>query len=245
PFHLAGDLKAIFDLFAIRADAKGLALHADIGPGADAWFAGDSLRLRQVLSNLLSNAVKFTEAGSVTAAVAVEPGGCGERDRIVITVQDTGCGFAEGAAERLFDRFEQADGSITRKYGGSGLGLSISRALARAMGGDISARSRPGEGACFELWLPAARAAAPAGVARPAPAPAADPAPEPAADPAAQTAPALRVLVVEDNPANQRIAGLILELAGAAIAFAGNGEEALAAVAAARFDAILMDLQMP
>jgi signal transduction histidine kinase/ActR/RegA family two-component response regulator len=231
PCNPADALRSVFDLFAAKADEKGLALTVAVEPGADGWFEADSLRIRQVVSNLLSNAVKFTEAGGVHVALGAE-----ERDGevlLAIRVRDTGCGFQQETAERLFERFEQEDGSITRKFGGSGLGLSIARAIARLMGGDIGCESAPGRGAEFRFWFPARRAEA----ARPCEA-----APEVRlAEPEA----ALRVLVAEDNPNNQRIIGMILEIAGIEAVFACDGREACEAVAVQRFDVILMDLQMP
>jgi CheY-like chemotaxis protein len=146
-------------------------------------------------------------------------------------VRDTGIGFAPEDAERLFSRFEQADGSITRRYGGTGLGLAISRQLAEMMGGTISAAGQPGRGAVFTLVLPLA--------------PAAEATCEEADDSAAAGCAALRVLVADDNATNRKVAQLILEAVGAEVICAENGRQAVEATEGASFDAVLMDLQMP
>jgi len=153
---------------------------------------------------------------------------------VTLSVADTGIGFDAAAGERLFARFEQADGSITRRYGGTGLGLAISRSLAEAMGGRLHAVSRPDHGSTFsfELTLPRA-AATSAGPARPDNAP---PAPELGQ---------LRVLLAEDHPTNRRVVELILDAAGVALTCVENGAEAVEAAAAGPFDLILMDMQMP
>lgn len=229
PFNLCDDLKSVLDLFAAKADAKGLQLRVLESPAAGGWFLGDSLRVRQVVSNLLSNAEKFTDFGHIEVSVGAEASA--SEERLVIRVRDTGCGFDAAAAERLFERFEQEDGSITRRFGGTGLGLPISRSLARMMGGDIQCEAAPGEGAVFEFSFRAARADPPAGASESTSLTAFDRPPQ--------------VLVVEDNPTNQKIIGMILELAAIAPSFAENGEEACQMVAQERFDLVLMDLQMP
>lgn len=228
PFDLTADLKSVFDLFATKADDKGLIFRRPDVSSQARWVAGDSLRVRQVVTNLLSNAVKFTDAGEVEVGVDVQPADAGMG--ITIRVRDTGCGFSPEKVERLFGRFEQEDASITRRFGGTGLGLAISRSLARAMGGDIECRSEPGAGATFEFSFRAATCAPK----------------EDVTEAEAWTFEASRkVLVVEDNPTNQKIFGLILDLAGISAVYAENGEEAVKVVKANRFDVILMDLQMP
>jgi CheY-like chemotaxis protein len=185
-----------------------------------------------VLSNLVSNAVKFTQSGSVRIRVGAKAG-AGDA-ALQIAVVDTGIGFAADAAERLFERFEQADGSITRRYGGTGLGLAISRSLVETMGGRLSAAGRPGRGATFsiELTLPRADASA---LADTAPA---------AADVDADLS-RMRVLLAEDHPTNRRVIELILGAAGVNLACVENGAEALAAWREGGFDLVLMDMQMP
>ena len=228
PFNLADNLRSICDLFAVQADAKGLAFEARLPDPSQAWFDGDGDRVRQVVTNLLSNAVKFTVAGAVSIEADIHPRG--SRSTVVIRVRDTGCGFDSDSANRLFARFEQADDSITRRFGGSGLGLAISRSLALQMDGDISARSTPGEGSEFEFRFEARRIDA---------SPAAPEAPETGVHGGG------RILVAEDNVNNRKIIGMVLELIGAEVTFAENGEEACAAVAGQAFDLILMDMQMP
>jgi signal transduction histidine kinase/ActR/RegA family two-component response regulator len=231
PFNLALGLRSVFDLFAAKADEKALALNVTIAPQAEGWFEADSLRIRQVVSNLLSNAVKFTQAGEVHVAIEVEDQDDGSVIRV--RVRDTGCGFPQETAERLFERFEQEDGSITRKFGGSGLGLPIARAMARLMDGDLVCTATRGQGAEFHFWFKARRVAAPRSADS-----------GPALGPADLDA-ALSVLVVEDNPNNRRIVGMILEMAGIEAIYAVDGLKACEAVAAQRFDIILMDMQMP
>ncbi len=228
-FDLDATLNSVLALFAAKADEKGLRFAVRTGPGATGAFMGDSLRLRQVVSNLLSNAVKFTSQGEIEVAVDVEEA---PQTTIRVRVRDTGPGFSEAIGRRLFNRFEQGDDSITKAFGGAGLGLTISRSLARMMGGDITFCSSPGEGSTFEATFAAPRVE-PADNAEPA-------APVESADEAP-----LRVLVAEDNPNNRKIAALILEMISADAVFVENGAEAVEAFAADRFDIVLMDLQMP
>ncbi|HTX48876.1 MAG TPA: ATP-binding protein, partial [Caulobacteraceae bacterium] len=157
PFDLARCIADAAELFQPSAEGKGLDLILDIDPGVDGVYLGDAARVRQILSNLLSNAVKFTSKGHIriVGAALMTPDGIEAR----ISVKDTGIGFDEETKARLFGRFEQADGSITRRYGGSGLGLAISRQLADLMGGGLDAASAPGAGAAFTLTLPLVRSA--------------------------------------------------------------------------------------
>jgi CheY-like chemotaxis protein len=150
------------------------------------------------------------------------------------SVQDTGVGFDPSQKARLFDRFQQADGSVTRRYGGSGLGLAISRQLALLMGGEIDAVSRPGEGSTFTLRLPLPPAAAP----------------EPQSVPAVGHPPAegdrpLRILVADDHPINRRVVQLLLAEADVELVCVENGREAWESFATRPFDLVLMDMQMP
>ncbi|MDO8409254.1 MAG: ATP-binding protein [Phenylobacterium sp.] len=229
PFDLEPALHAMIDLFTAKADAKGLTFRANIAPAAAGAFAGDSLRVRQILGNLLSNAVKFTEAGEVSLDVSAQDGP--EDSLITLRVTDTGCGFTVERGARLFDRFEQGDDSMTRQFGGTGLGLAISRSLAEMMGGAITWRSTPGQGSTFEASFRARRLrdAGPAITEANAP-----PRPQD-----------LSVLVVEDNPNNRRIVAMVLDLVQAQATYAENGQEALDVFEPGRFDIILMDLQMP
>jgi signal transduction histidine kinase/ActR/RegA family two-component response regulator len=229
PFELGEAVGEAAALFAFQARAKGLDFEVRVADDARRMVLGDAARLKQIMTNLLSNALKFTQAGRVTLTVARGA----LDDRCYFEVRDTGVGFEPRDAERLFDRFEQADGSITRKFGGTGLGLAICRQLASLMGGMISAAGQPGVGAVFTLVLPL-RVAETADEAPPR-------------RPIAAAAPpgALRVLVADDNPTNRMVAELILATMGASVATVENGRQAVEATAASPFDVVLMDLQMP
>ena len=212
--------------FRSAAEAKGLGFDLVLDETTRRRVVGDPVRLRQILTNLLSNAVKFTSEGRVGLSVAKAARG----DRYYFEARDSGIGFEPDQAERLFSRFEQADGSITRQFGGTGLGLSISRQLAELMGGQVSAAGKPGRGAVFTLMLPlpAARDAAPVVEAT-----------------AERTDPAPRVLVVDDNETNRKVAELILAAIGAEVVCVEDGKAAIEAVESSDFDVVLMDLQMP
>ncbi|WP_313103837.1 response regulator, partial [Brevundimonas sp.] len=176
-----------------------------------------------------SNAVKFTPQGAVDVRGDLTTGAEGERLRI--EVKDTGIGFDPETAQRLFNPFVQADDTISREFGGTGLGLSICRSLAELMGGEISARSTPGEGSLFSVILPIQRLGA-----------AADTAPDDGAEAMDR---AQRVLVVEDNPANQMVVRCLLEPLGFEIDTADDGRQGVDQFLRDRYDMILMDMQMP
>ena len=152
PFRLRNAIEETAALFQADAREKGIELELDLAPEADELVIGDPARLKQVISNLMSNALKFTAEGSVK--VTLETAGRGETRRFVLQVRDTGIGFDPDDSERLFKRFEQADSSITRRYGGTGLGLCICRQLVDLMGGTISATARVGKGATFTFTIP-------------------------------------------------------------------------------------------
>jgi signal transduction histidine kinase/AmiR/NasT family two-component response regulator len=217
-------------LWRLEAEKKGLTLTVEVSPEAESDIEGDQVRLRQIVVNLLSNAVKFTEKGVIALSLkrpAVTP------DRLLLEVRDSGIGFSPEIAGRLFDRFEQADGSVTRRFGGTGLGLAISRDLVDRMGGQIWATGKTGEGATFHVEVPA---------------PPLEPLEVNEEDvemPPAADRPALRVLCAEDHPVNRKVVQFILEAAGVELVCAVNGEEALERFKAEAFDAILMDMQMP
>jgi signal transduction histidine kinase/ActR/RegA family two-component response regulator len=233
PFQLADAVRATAALHRSRADEKGIALHLEIDPRAEGLVVGDPVRLKQILTNLLSNAIKFTAEGGVTLEVAAIPGGPDWR----FTVEDTGVGFEPGMAARIFNRFQQADGSVTRRFGGTGLGLAICKQLSELMGGSIEAVGRPGVGARFTLVAPLARAEA----AEPAPAAV-------AVEPANEAAPLerrLRVLLADDHPTNRRVVEVLLAGLEVDLVATENGLEACEAFETSAFDAVLMDMQMP
>ncbi|WP_293682412.1 GAF domain-containing hybrid sensor histidine kinase/response regulator [uncultured Phenylobacterium sp.] len=229
-FRLDDTIQTAMDAFRRPAAEKGLSIAFE-GANGKAYL-GDSVRIGQIVSNLVSNAVKFTDAGSVTVGLRSEANSDG--DRLCIDVTDTGPGFAMEMSERLFDRFEQGDGSMTRRHGGAGLGLAISRSLAEMMGGALVARSTPGEGACFTLSLELQ------GLAGDQVSPQVDDDP-----PELFTLGGIRILVAEDNPINRRVQQLILGAVGADVTLVENGLEALDAYVNSRFDFVLMDVQMP
>jgi signal transduction histidine kinase/HPt (histidine-containing phosphotransfer) domain-containing protein len=234
PFDLASTVAQAAQLLEPQALAEGIALHVDWSPGPRPKVMGDAQRIQQVLVNLLSNAVKFTEKGQVRLRVSSVDA------RYVFEVTDTGIGLTPEQIARLFQPFEQADSSSTRRHGGTGLGLVISRHLAREMGGDITVRSTPGQGSSFSFIVTLPEA------------------------PTRDTEPGaliggtgrldgLKVLAAEDMEVNRFLLARILEQEDARVQFAEDGAAAVRAVqaqaggaaASAAFDIVLMDLQMP
>ncbi len=214
------------------AAAKGVELHLHLDTALPGLVDTDPLRLRQILNNLLSNAVKFTAHGSIALSVTCAPGNAGEQ--LVFAVQDTGLGMGPEVIERLFEPFMQADRSTSRTYGGTGLGLCISRRLTHLLGGQITVTSTPAAGSCFTVTLPliAASAAVPerAGV-----------------DPT-QTAvcsAGKHILVADDEPTNRWLTRRQLELLGFAVTVAEHGEAALEQLRGASFDLLVTDCHMP
>ena len=243
------DLRALvgetLQVFSSAAESKGLALGLDIDARVPGMLRGDSGRIRQVLSNLIGNAIKFTAAGEVAVSLAVEPGSENDRElSLRVGVRDTGIGVAPDALDRIFDAFSQADGSTTRQYGGTGLGLTISRQLVRMMGGEIGVASQIKRGSQFWFTLRLRRVALAAASSSLRGGVSADPAPR--GDPA-PIQPHFKghVLLVEDNDVNQLVAGLMLESFGLQVDVAADGMAAVAATAQTRYDLVLMDCQMP
>ncbi len=232
PVDLRALLRDVEALMRPQANAKPLALHIDAAPGVPERLLADATRVKQILFNLLSNAIKFTDHGAVVLDVRTREGEDGQAC-IEFTVTDTGVGMDEATQAQLFNRFVQGDSTRSRRHGGTGLGLEISRNLARLMGGDVSVRSRPGEGSCFtfhmHLQVP------PPTVSEPA-------APLPAVLPASRR---LQVLVAEDHPVNRQYMAALLENLGHQAHFTGNGQEAVEALCRRRYDVVLMDLHMP
>jgi signal transduction histidine kinase/CheY-like chemotaxis protein len=227
PFHAADLVRAVAALCRLRADEKGLALTTEIDPALERWFAGDMVRVRQILTNFTSNAVKFTAKGAVTIrAESPEPG------RLRFSVVDSGVGFGPEVKARLFARFQQADGSITRRFGGSGLGLAISRQLASLMDGMVDCESAPGHGSRFWFEAPFAETTAP----------------DDSVDLDAACTPdarAVRVLVADDHATNQMVVKMMLDQFGIDSVIVDDGLKAVEALRGGAFDAILMDMQMP
>ena len=194
--------------------------------------------MRQILGNIIGNAVKFTAVGSVAVAVHYIPGNAAsEAGHLAIRITDTGIGIRSELAERLFAPFTQADISTTRKYGGTGLGLALSRKLARLLGGDVTLiSSQPGEGSLFEVVI------APTAVEM---APAATVPVNAISNVALQPLAGRRILVVEDSSDIRSLFEVYLKRAGATVETADNGRDGMVKALAGNFDALLMDLQMP
>jgi signal transduction histidine kinase/ActR/RegA family two-component response regulator len=230
PFDVRDAIGSSAFLFETIARDKKLAFQVDFDVCAPGVVVGDALRIRQVISNLISNAVKFTSEGSVSVEVSLMPTQDGMMT-LQAVVRDTGAGFDETVKARLFKRFEQGDSSVTRRYGGSGLGLSIAQRLAEMMHGRISCDSTPGVGSvfAFSVALPAGAAIAVAD--------------EPVV---VELLPerAISVLLAEDHPVNRRVVQAMLGDA-VDLTMAANGQEALEAFHSHSFDLILMDTQMP
>jgi signal transduction histidine kinase/ActR/RegA family two-component response regulator len=253
PFDLAENIKSSVNLLSLKAFEKQLDLDYLIDADVPAQIYGDMTRLRQVLVNLISNAVKFTEHGHVMVSVRTvsESGNCviphhpDARGKnpvcLEFCVTDSGIGIAPDKLSRLFQSFSQVDSSVTRKYGGTGLGLVISKRLVEAMGGRMWVESTEGTGSRFRFTLPAEAA-----VARHSVAPGGDAASQASKFDAtlAQRMP-LRILLAEDNLVNQKVALLVLKAYGYRADVAANGLEVLAALQNMRYDLILMDVQMP
>ncbi len=237
PFAPLNLIEEVAQSFQLIAAEKGVAFAFDHEAEAQHMFVGDAHRIKQIVSNLISNAVKFTDVGEVRVTFAHET----DENSIgwtTIAVEDTGIGFDPALTEALFRRFEQADSSITRRFGGTGLGLAISRALAELMGGSLTATSLLGGGSRFVLRLPlkqlpsigadvtllAGDLAGPITIALPSD---------------------LRILVVEDHPRNQKVMQIMLEGLGANAVCAGGGLEGVELRKSQHFDLVLMDMQMP
>ena len=233
PFRLRDLVATTLKPLTLQAHQKGLEIVSDIGAGVPDRVVGDRTRIQQVLTNLVGNALKFTEAGSVRVAItehARSATGVG----LQFSVTDTGIGIALEKQASIFEAFRQADGSTTRKFGGTGLGLAISSTLVQLMGGELSVESASGAGSTFRFGLSLPL--------EPGTLPAAPAAPVSTASPAAV---GRRILLVEDNIVNQRVALGMLTKRGHHVTIAQDGLEALERLEAETFDIVLMDLQMP
>lgn len=241
PFKLANTLAEVHRLFRTELLKKQLSLEIEDYTNADPRFpehglmVGDALRLQQILVNLVGNAIKFTADGSLRLEASV-----GETTAkglmLSVSIEDTGIGITEEQQERLFNSFEQAENSITRRYGGTGLGLSICKQLVEVMGGKIQVDSTPGEGSCFSFTVNLGIADS-----------------QNLVELAAQRKPSgnrdslkhRRILVAEDNPINQQLALEFLTQRGAVVDIAENGRVAIAKITEGDYDAVLMDIHMP
>jgi len=238
PFDPVRVMEQVRATLAARAQAKGLELACATDPALPRLVVGDPGRLRQILMNLAGNAVKFTEGGQVV--IAAEPAGqTAQRVTIRFSVRDSGIGIAPGQRLRIFDSFVQGDGSTTRRYGGTGLGLTISKHLVESMGGQIGVESETGRGSLF--WFSATFAQNREGELGVEEQKAAAALPSGSAQGQAKG----RILVAEDNAVNQRIALRILEKAGYQAEAVSDGQQALEALAKNHYDLVLMDVQMP
>ena len=227
-FNLSDLADACRKVYGVMAQEKGLRFDLTIEADAAGAWKGDRDRMRQIVGNLLSNAIKFTVEGAVAARFSLSPGGA-----LRLTVADTGVGIASDKLPTLFDKFVQADNSTTRQFGGTGLGLAICRELAQLMGGQIIARSAPGEGSTFTVDLPLARGVevlpdtltvgeAEENEGRP-----------------------LRILAAEDNLTNQKVLRAVLDPLDIDLTITSDGAAAVEAWRTGGFDLILMDIQMP
>jgi|GEM_PF-1258588 len=233
-FNLREVLERVSSMISVKSNEKGLRFRLRVPENIPPYFRGDALRLEQVLINLTTNAVKFTSQGEV--AVAVERLEESERDAVLrFVVSDTGIGMRAEQIEQLFQPFQQADFSVTRKYGGTGLGLTICKRLIEMMGGTIHVQSTPGAGSLFAFEVRLAKAECEdidtiKGIPK---------------ETARELLANCRVLIVEDNETNLQVARELVEQIGVEVVTAGNGLAAVEHAATGRFDGILMDLQMP
>jgi signal transduction histidine kinase/CheY-like chemotaxis protein/integral membrane sensor domain MASE1 len=223
PFQLSAVLEAVATIMTVNSGEKDLELAIGVEPDVPQALDGDAHRLQQVLINLVGNAIKFTEKGAVSMLVelAADPA------TLRFTVRDSGIGIAAGELAQLFAPFSQADASMTRRFGGTGLGLTISRRIAALMGGDIDVRSIPGQGSEFTLTVPLRRAIEAVG--------------------GRGAAPSMHLLVVDDHRISADYLCRTIRARGWSSDCAGSGEQALALLRAkgARYDAVLVDWNMP
>jgi len=231
-FALDALTKEVISVVAPTARTRGLELRLSVDDSVPRAVIGDAQRLRQILLNLLSNAIKFTETGSVSLTVSSRAVAAGID--LDFTIRDTGIGIPDSVQRQIFEPFTQADSSTTRRYGGTGLGLTICRRLLELMGGRLAVDSAPGRGSTFRFAIVVQAAEYPnmAGSGRLKP-----------QIPISRSA--LRILLVEDNAVNQRVALRMLEKMGHRVEIANNGREAVIAVQSSSFDVVFMDCQMP
>ncbi len=230
-FDLFDVAASAIDLVQVKAREKGIAATHEIASGTPRYVRGDALRLRQVLLNLLGNSLKFTHQGSVRLTVGPDASDSGA---VQFTIQDTGIGIAKDQIPNLFQSFRQADSSITRKYGGTGLGLTISKKLVESMGGSIWVESTPGEGSTFFFTARFGLGQAPAVVP-----------PARTQAPASGVGSRLRILVADDSEDNRFLIGSYLKSLPYRLDFAENGAIALEKLRTGAYDLALVDVHMP
>lgn len=228
PVNLRSLVQEVDGLMQVAAADKGLTLNVYAASDLPEWVTADATRVRQIMFNLINNAIKFTHEGSIIAELSPAAGG---GSGVVLTVRDTGVGMDKDTLQRLFTRFYQADNSLRRRIGGTGLGLEISRNLARMMGGDIQVSSEPGVGSVFTVMLDLPEAA--------------EPEPERTSQLDPQNTRRLKVLVAEDHPINLKYMNILLEKMGHDAVFCENGQEALDLLNRQPFDVVLLDYHMP
>jgi signal transduction histidine kinase/DNA-binding NarL/FixJ family response regulator/HPt (histidine-containing phosphotransfer) domain-containing protein len=255
--RVLGDVRSVM---SPQAQAKHLQWSVTVADDVPVWVQADAKRVKQVLFNLVGNALKFTETGSVSLHVdcidaagpaAADAAGDARSPLLRFAVTDTGIGMDAITLARLFQRFSQGDETINRRFGGTGLGLEISRSLSRMMGGDIMVRSEPGKGSVFTALLPLEPVAAPIEAAEPVVSrrrpvdttAAIGPAPVPAGDGSPGTG--LRLLVTDDHPVNRKFMQALLMQLGHQVSLCDDGAQALEAVQSESFDLVLMDVHMP
>jgi PAS domain S-box-containing protein len=239
PFKPHMLIEEIVTTLSLQAEQKQLQLTSLVaGDGeSDCFLLGDPLRLKQVLLNITGNALKFTDTGTVTLELAIRllDTDSSAPNSVTFTVRDTGIGISPQQQEAIFDNFSQSDSSVTRKFGGTGLGLAISKRLVQLMGGSIKVESSPGNGSTFSftLLLPRALKQEQLVVA------------VPDEQPLLSAGRSLSVLLVEDNPANQELARILLENQGHDVRIAKHGLDALLYLSEEEYDLVFMDIQMP
>ncbi len=224
-FNLPNFLENTFNILVISATNKNLDIKLELSPNLPQMFFGDENRVRQIILNLLSNAIKFTNSGEVILRADVQ-----DKKYITINIIDTGIGISEDQKNKLFQRFSQADSSIARRYGGSGLGLSISAQLVELMNGKVNVKSEIGKGSCFSFTLLIIEDVSDA-----------------CDDPIYEedSLEKFNILLVDDNAINRESAKNIIGLSGHAMETASNGLEAMRLLAQGDFSIVLMDLNMP
>ncbi len=242
PTDMGGFLQEVHRFMRVQAQNKGLQLQLTGDLHRPCVVRVDPLRLRQILFNVVGNAIKYTDKGQVDIRVRRES----LADSVLwkIDIVDTGIGMSESTQQGLFERFHWGDASLTRKQSGSGLGLEISRSLARLMGGELSARSQLGQGSVFTLSMKTPWATLTAATA-PDPGTGSGDSANPVPVEPGLAKETLRVLVAEDHPVNRKVVGLLLQSMGHEVSFAEDGQQALTQASQSDFDLVLMDIHMP